>query len=209
MGVFESLYVSYRATLFAAGGYSQFTKSGYLSNAEKFTPGALDVNLQGKVAIVTGANSGATVHMLCRDRVRGQTARDEIANETSNPNVILETVDRQQVELTEYWAKEHPKIRFLSMHPGWADTHGVQTSIPGFYNFMKNSLRTADQGADTIVWAAIASEALNVRNGAFLFDRKETGQHLFMAGTVAPPGEIEKFISACDNYLDKVLGSEK
>ncbi|KAI8854700.1 hypothetical protein BC829DRAFT_159280 [Chytridium lagenaria] len=98
---------------------------------------------------------------------------------------------RQQVELTEKWAKDFPTVRFYSMHPGWADTVGVQTSIPTFHEYMKDRLRTPDQGADTIVWASIAEEANKIRNGAFLFDRKEVGQHLFLAGTTAPAGEID------------------
>ena len=41
------------------------------------------------------------------------------------------------------------------MHPGWAVTEGVKKSIPGFYNFYKDSFRQVEQGADTIVWLAL------------------------------------------------------
>ena len=59
-------------------------------------------NMQGKVCIVTGANSGigkaaaaalarngATVIMLCRNRKRGQSALGEIINQSKNPNIRL------------------------------------------------------------------------------------------------------------------------
>lgn len=39
-----------------------------------------------------------------------------------------------QVALTEKWAEiyKNKGIGFYSMHPGWADTPGVATSMPGF-----------------------------------------------------------------------------
>jgi len=40
---------------------------------------------------------------------------------------------RQQVVMTDYYAKNHPGIYFASMHPGWSDTPGVQTSMPSFW----------------------------------------------------------------------------
>ncbi|KAJ3109930.1 Dehydrogenase/reductase SDR member 12 [Physocladia obscura] len=115
--------------------------------------------------------------------------------------LVYAQTKRQQIEMTEYWAKQYPEIRFYSMHPGWADTPGVQSSIPGFYNAMKDRLRTSEQGADTIVWAAISKEAMSLRNGAFLFDRKEVAQHVVFGGTKASVGDIEKLVKICDEYL--------
>ena len=31
---------------------------------------------------------------------------------------------RQQVVMTEMYAKEYPTVHFSAMHPGWADTPG-------------------------------------------------------------------------------------
>ncbi|MCB1308976.1 MAG: SDR family NAD(P)-dependent oxidoreductase, partial [Leptospiraceae bacterium] len=64
---------------------------------------------------------------------------------------------RAQVVLTELYA-EHPGtegILFFSMHPGWADTAGVQRSLPTFRMLTRPVLRTAEQGADTILWLAV------------------------------------------------------
>ena len=44
------------------------------------------------------------------------------------------------------------------MHPGWADTPGIKSSIPTFQRIMRPLLRTPEQGADTIVWLAAADE---------------------------------------------------
>jgi hypothetical protein len=57
------------------------------------------------------------------------------------------------------------------MHPGWADTPGVQASLPGFRRVMRPLLRSAEQGADTMAWLAGAPEA-RASNGDFWLDRR-------------------------------------
>lgn len=44
---------------------------------------------------------------------------------------------------------------------------GVQLSIPDFYHKMKDRLRTSEQGADTIVWLAVASCVKEFPSGLF------------------------------------------
>ena len=68
---------------------------------------------------------------------------------------------RGQVILTEMWAEQlrDKGVTVSAMHPGWADTPGVQHSLPTFYKVTKPFLRTADQGADTITWLAASDEA--------------------------------------------------
>lgn len=41
------------------------------------------------------------------------------------------------------------------MHPGWVDTPGVKTSMPGFHEKFEKNLRTVDQGIDTINYLSI------------------------------------------------------
>ena len=53
------------------------------------------------------------------------------------------------------WGAEGVGILSLSMHPGWAETEGVRTSIPGFYKSYKNKLRSTAQGCETTVWLAL------------------------------------------------------
>lgn len=87
------------------------------------------------------------------------------------------TAKRMQVTLNEMWAQKRPGIRFAAMHPGWADTPGVRTALPGFARFTGPFLRDADQGADTIVWlAATGTTNLGV-NGGFWCDRVRRPLH--------------------------------
>jgi NAD(P)-dependent dehydrogenase (short-subunit alcohol dehydrogenase family) len=83
---------------------------------------------------------------------------------------------RAQVTLTEMWATREPQTEFVSMHPGWADTPGVQESIPGFRRVTAPILRTASEGADTISWLA-AVNPLPGASGTFWSDREIRPTH--------------------------------
>jgi NAD(P)-dependent dehydrogenase (short-subunit alcohol dehydrogenase family) len=61
-------------------------------------------------------------------------------------------------------------VTFSAMHPGWADTPAVRTSLPRFHALTKGILRSPEEGADTVVWLA-ASAAASGRSGLFWFDR--------------------------------------
>lgn len=84
---------------------------------------------------------------------------------------------RAEVILTELWAAQHPDVTFSSMHPGWADTPGVQASLPAFHRALKARLRTPVQGADTITWLAVTPR-LAGKSGLFWFDREPVATHL-------------------------------
>lgn len=64
----------------------------------------------------------------------------------------------------------------VSMHPGWADTPGVESSMPRFYKATKKILRTPEQGADTIVW--LAARKTPPPTGEFYFDRAVAPRHI-------------------------------
>ena len=80
---------------------------------------------------------------------------------------------RAQVVLNERWTRESAArgITFHAMHPGWADTPGVRTSLPRFRSFMRPILRSAHEGADTMVWLAASPKALET-NGKLWLDRR-------------------------------------
>ncbi|KAI9143841.1 hypothetical protein BKA69DRAFT_1059305 [Paraphysoderma sedebokerense] len=307
---------------FTYQGLTDFTQAGYLKHSKNFTPNALDVDLTGRVAIVTGANSGlgritalnyakrgGEVHLLCRNAQTGGEAKDQIIKETGNPNVHLHIVDisrpsevktfaqefttnhrkldvlvnnagvllnerkvtpdgfeatfatntlgtycltsflipllskneksrvinvssggmynsqlnvndlqseksyngdlaysqtkRAQVEMTAKWANLHKNIFFASMHPGWADTPGVQRSLPTFRYVLKSSLRTEEQGADTIVWLAVSDEAPKHPSGQFFFDRAVAEQHLKNAKTHTREGDVEKLFEKLEALTEQ------
>tara|TARA_B100000212_G_scaffold233631_1_gene177635 strand:- start:206 stop:1081 length:876 start_codon:yes stop_codon:yes gene_type:complete len=96
-----------------------------------------------------------------------------------NGSVAYARAKRALTVLTELWAevwRDH-NIIVNSMHPGWADTPGVQTALPGFRRVTKRVLRSPAEGADTIVWLARASEADQVSGKLFL-DREPRITHL-------------------------------
>ncbi len=107
---------------------------------------------------------------------------------------------RALVVLTELWAERHrdTSITFASMHPGWADTPGVRTSLPRFHAVMRRILRTADEGADTVVWLAAASRVAG-RSGFFWFDRQVQPTHL-LPFTREDAAERARLWEACQRW---------
>ena len=55
---------------------------------------------------------------------------------------------RAQVTLTEMWAETFAGsgVRFHSLHPGWADTPGVEEALPTFRKVVGPLLRTRRKG---------------------------------------------------------------
>jgi dehydrogenase/reductase SDR family member 12 len=75
--------------------------------------------------------------------------------------------------LARRWANQH--ISVYSMHPGWADTPGVATSLPGFRMLTRPMLRTPEEGADTALWLAATRPA--PPSGGFWHDRRPRPEH--------------------------------
>ncbi len=80
---------------------------------------------------------------------------------------------RAQVALVREWARRLRRhgIMVDAMHPGWADTPGLEASLPGFRSLVGGLLRSAGEGADTMVWLAAAPEA-RARTGRLFLDRR-------------------------------------
>lgn len=274
-----------------------FDRTGFRRHARAFAPDDLDVDLSGRVCLVTGANSGigfetsqalaargATVWMLCRDLRRGRQALARARTATGSSRLHLAHLDvsdlaavrrfaaefapsqvdvlvhnagvlpaqrlssaegheitlathvlgpwaltqallprlrasrdarvvfvasggmytqrlslddcewsrrpydgvaayaqtkRMQVVLAELLAQALAAdgIAVNSMHPGWADTPAVRSSLPRFWKVMQRRLRSPVEGADTVVWLA-ASPAAHGRSGQFWFDRQPRPTHL-------------------------------
>ena len=102
---------------------------------------------------------------------------------------------------TEKWADEWAQhgVVVNAMHPGWADTPGVETALPGFYRLTKRFLRTPDEGADTIVWLAASTEAGKV-SGKFWLDREQHPSHL-SDRTRESAGERRQLVTTLDELL--------
>ena len=85
---------------------------------------------------------------------------------------------RCEVVLGELWQERlaGSGITAHSMHPGWADTPGVRSSLPAFRRLMRPLLRDARQGADTIAWLCWAPEPV-ADPGRFWHDRAPRPTH--------------------------------
>jgi len=110
---------------------------------------------------------------------------------------------RQQVVMTDYFARNNPKIYFATMHPGWADTPAVQTAMPSFREKMLNSLRTPGQGADTLVWMCCVKDLEQFENGAFFQDRKPVAKHLPLAWSRNTLEEEMLLMKKLDEFYEK------
>lgn len=314
----------FRNTVWFIKGLKEYTRGGYQSASKNFNAKDLEVDVTGQSFVITGANSGlgkatalaiakkgGTVHLVCRNRERGEAAKTEIAETTGNQNVHLHQLDtskprdiysfvhtfesagnsvdvlinnagcmintreltednleknfatntlgthilttaliplllksasprvvivssggmlvqtlnindlqfeklkpfdgtmayaqnkRQQVVMTEQYAKKYPNIHFSSMHPGWADTPAVQMSMPDFHAKMKTRLRTVEEGADTIIWLAISEAAIKQQSGLFFQDRTAVSTHLPLAWTKSTPQQNEQLMTE----LDRIAGT--
>ena len=85
---------------------------------------------------------------------------------------------RAQVTLNEMWADRVDPTRavFHAMHPGWADTPGVQSSLPRFHRTLSPVLRSPADAADTVLWL-LASADGGASSGGFWHDRRRRPIH--------------------------------
>jgi NAD(P)-dependent dehydrogenase (short-subunit alcohol dehydrogenase family) len=91
---------------------------------------------------------------------------------------------RMQVALSQRWAERIAASHaggsgpcIVSMHPGWADTPAVASSLPRFRRVTEAILRTPAEGADTVVWLSVAPRE-KLEPGGFYFDRRRRSPHL-------------------------------
>lgn len=98
-------------------------------------------------------------------------------------------VKRAQVALSREWARRVPpsEVAFHAMHPGWADTPGLATSLPGFHRVMRPILRTPGQGADTLVWLA-STDPQQLGSGRLWHDRRPRSEYRLPRTREASPG---------------------
>lgn len=101
---------------------------------------------------------------------------------------------RMQVVIAEELAGRLEAISVHSMHPGWADTPGVASSLPTFRKLTGPLLRDPAAGADTAVWLAAAPEG-GSSTGLFWHDRRPRPTSFTPRGS-EPAGERDKLWAA-------------
>jgi NAD(P)-dependent dehydrogenase (short-subunit alcohol dehydrogenase family) len=121
--------------------------------------------------VITMSSGGMYTQRLDLDRL-------EMDRSNYDGRMAYARAKRAQVVLNREWARrvDQNEVVFHAMHPGWVDTPGVKSGLPGFYRVMRPLLRTPDQGADTAVWLASDLEPLR-STGEFWHDRRRRGEH--------------------------------
>jgi dehydrogenase/reductase SDR family member 12 len=144
---------------------------------------------EAKGRLITVASGGMLTQRLNLDVLQGKVVPFDGV-------VAYAQTKRAEVILSELWATKHPEVTFSTMHPGWADTPAVRSSLPRFYAVTKRILRTKEQGADTVVWLAVAPR-LSGRSGLFWFDRSPASTHP-LRWTKETPDERQKLWALVD-----------
>jgi NAD(P)-dependent dehydrogenase (short-subunit alcohol dehydrogenase family) len=93
-----------------------------------------------------------------------------------SPQTFYARSKRAEMVITEQWAERLPGVAVHAMHPGWADTTGIQNALPAFRKLTGPILRSDAEGADTIVWLGAAPQALR-STGKFWMDRRQRPTH--------------------------------
>ena len=130
-------------------------------------------------ALAAGAR-GSRVVLVTSGGMYGQRLRADdpeyLLGEYS-PTTAYARSKRAQVELlpvlVRRWGAD--RIGVDATHPGWADTPGVETSLPTFHKLTGPFLRDAEGGAETTVWLAGTRPA---ETGRLWHDRRPRPTHL-------------------------------
>ena len=129
----------------------------------------------GKANIVTVSSGGMYTQRFDLDRL-------EMPPDRYRGTTAYARAKRAQVVLSHEWARRWGRygVASYASHPGWVDTPGLASGLPGFAR-LGPLLRTPAQGADTVVWLA-AGEARQSHVSApstegFFHDRRRRGEH--------------------------------
>ena len=83
---------------------------------------------------------------------------------------------RGQVLLAERFAKLYTDVTFVSCHPGWTMTSGVEAAYGDDAKYLK-PLRTTWEGSEGICWL-MSAPAKNLKSGEFYLDREVQRKHI-------------------------------
>jgi dehydrogenase/reductase SDR family protein 12 len=137
---------------------------------------------EGLKPLLVAASSARVINVVSGGMYSQKLDVDELHRDDGGKysgSVAYARQKRALMLLTQQWAQNWAKdgIVVNAMHPGWADTPGVQQALPEFRRLTQYILRSAYEGADTIVWLAIATESGKFTGKLFL-DREVRPTHL-------------------------------
>ena len=127
-----------------------------------------------------------------------------IPEDKFNGSAAFAAHKRAQLALTEHWRATFAGIgaKTYAVHPGWADTAGVKTSLPKFRKILAPILRNDDEGADTIDWLAATRPAEVVDQ--IWFDRKPRTAHAY-PHTRNPKTQISDVVAFLDRDRERLV----
>ena len=151
----------------------------------------------GRVVVVT--SGGAYSERLAMPAV-------DLTGDVYKGSAVYARTKRAQIALTELQGEQFASrnVTVHAVHPGWADTPGVQSSLPTFRRFTRPLLRSAEQGADTISWLVLADQP-NTTTGQLWHDRRirsrnrVPGQHESVQERVALDNEVSRLAGLSDS----------
>ena len=109
---------------------------------------------------------------------RFDLSRLEMSSKDYRGTTAYARAKRAQTVLVAAWQTAlHPMgIDFHLVHPGWADTPGVDAGLPGFGKLLHPLLRSPSDGADTAVWLAGSADG-EPAPGQLWLDRRPRSLH--------------------------------
>jgi lipocalin len=128
---------------------------------------------------------------------------------TFNEQLAYAYAKRGQVLFCEEMSKLHPSIKFVSCHPGWTLTEGVEGAYGENKKYLE-PLRSLWEGAEGVCWLAVVP-AEQLQAGAFYLDRSPQVKHLagaFMSEgsyTKNSEAEIKAMMQNLEDWSDKKI----
>ncbi len=119
-----------------------------------------------------------------------------------SPKKLYARTKREEVVITEMLAERlrGRGVVVHAMHPGWAETEGLKRAMPSFRKAIRPILRSAAEGADTIVWLGAAPEALRA-TGLFWHDRRARPTHYRVGPGAESQGDRKRLWDYCEAAL--------
>lgn len=123
-----------------------------------------------------------------------------------NGNMAYTYAKRGQVLLAERFTKDYPEISFVSAHPGWVQTAGVDDAYGDNAKYLQ-PFRSLWEGSEGIAWLT-ATRKKNLESGAYYLDRTPQRKHI--AGVFMTDGTFtknsDKEIDVMMKNLEKCVG---
>lgn len=162
--------------------------------------------MQGLKPLLQAAGSARVVNVVSggmyTQRLSMSWLRSGFAHRYDGPAAYAQA-KRALAIVTQEWHEEWAKqgIFINTMHPGWADTPGVQSALPTFRRVTRWILRSSEEGADTIVWMAVDNSLENV-SGCLFLDRQARRYYLNKK-TQERPTDRRALLSFLDEVISK------